>query len=359
MKYQILLAHFPKFTYRRYKKLYSFFKDAQQIWEADLAELIQSRIEEHIADEFISWRKCIDPEKLLLAMDRENIKTVSIGQTDYPALLAEINDPPYTLFFRGTLPKRTAPSIAIVGTRSFSMYGKQACETITHELADQGLLIISGLALGIDGIAHTTTLEAAGTTLAVLGSGIDHTHIYPTHHQALAERIIVQGGALLSEYPPGFMPTPYSFPMRNRIIAGLSLGTLIIEARKKSGALITAKCALDYNREVLAIPHPIFSTTGAGTNQLIQQGATLITCTADIITALNLPERTMLLTHQEMLPTNAEEQQILATMSHEPQHINTIIKQTKLLSSVVNATLVLLEMKGRVKNTGGMNYVLK
>lgn len=359
MNYLALLAHFPKITYARYKKLMNRFPEPEQAWLAEIPELIQAGWEEGIAHEFIAWREKIEPEKILELLARENIATLSIAEKNYPELLKQIADPPHTLFIRGKISDSSAPSIAIVGTRNYTSYGKQAADEIASALAERGIIVVSGLALGIDGIAHEAILHAHGKTIAVLGCGVDRDTIYPSAHRNLAERIIFQGGAIISEYPPEFKPTQYSFPARNRIIAGLTLGTIVIEAAEESGALITAKCALDYNREVMAVPHPITSDRGKGTNNLIKQGAALITSAQDVMEVLNLKNIKEIISNRENLPTSPTETAILQTLSKEPVHVDMIIKKTGLGSGATMSTLTLLEMKGRIKNTGGMMYVIR
>jgi DNA processing protein len=360
MNYHALLAHFPKITYNRFKKIISYFSNLEELWNAEITQLKQAGIEESIADEFIGWKNNLSIDKILATLEMEKITTVSIGQPEYPELLAQINDPPHTLFIRGTLPKPELPLLSIVGTRHHTSYGKQVAEELAYELARQNIVLVSGLALGIDGLVHEATLRAGGITVAVLGSSITRPEIYPAFHKNLAERIIDNGGAVISEYPPGFAPTKYSFPARNRIIAGLAAGTLVIEAPVESGSLITAKAALDYNREVLAVPHPIFSTQGAGTNELIKSGATLVSCANDVIEALHLKNIQTIIENRQTLPASTPlEATILATLSKEPKHVDVIIKETKLESQIVNSNLVLMEMKGRVKNLGGMMYVIK
>ncbi|EKD43273.1 MAG: hypothetical protein ACD_72C00371G0001, partial [uncultured bacterium] len=283
MNYHAWLAHFPKITYKRYSNLKAYFFDLQNLYEAELDELLKAGLEENIANEFLTWRDKNPIEKILQNLEKENIKTVSLGDGDYPMLLSEITDPPHTLFYRGTLPAVELATLAVVGTRRMTTYGKMVCEDLVTPLARQGVVIVSGLALGIDGVAHSSALAANGITIAVLGSGIDRQHVFPSTHKQLSEKIISTGGAIISEYPPGFLPTQYSFPARNRIIAGLSLGTLVIEAPIKSGALITSRCALDYNREVMAVPHAITSPTGAGPNNLLKFGAKMVTEPNDIL----------------------------------------------------------------------------
>jgi len=358
MNYSAALAHFPKITYARYKKMATYFSNLENLWEAEIADLISAGLDENIASEFLYWRDQNPTDKIYTRLEAEGIRTVSIGDDNYPKRLREINDPPLTIFYRGFLPDEAAPALAIVGTRKMTVYGKQVCYDMARALAEQGLIIVSGLALGIDGMAHQGSIDAHGQTVAVLGSGIDKQHIYPSYHKPLAEKIIAEGGAVISEYPPGFMPTPYTFPARNRIIAGLSLGVLVVEAPEESGALITARCALDYNREVFAIPHSLTSPTGAGPNNLIKMGAKLVTCPKDIIETLNLQVIISETTASKTAPALTNEQEkIFSRLSAEPKNIDLIIKESGLGSATVSHTLLLMEMAGKVKNLGGMNYV--
>ena len=357
MNYQAYLAHFPKIGSARFKKLKAYFFDLKNLHQADLDDLLKSGLEENIAAEFISWRQNNPIEKILERLEKEEIYTISLDDPTYPYLLSQITDPPHTLFVRGQLPQSQRPTLAVVGTRRFTTYGKLICEELVLPLATNGLVIISGLALGIDGIAHQATIEANGVTVAVLGSGVNQKSIFPAAHKLLAQKIIDSGGAIISEYPPDFAPTKYSFPARNRLIAGLSLGTLIIEAPAKSGALITARYALDYNREVMCVPHALTSPTGAGPNTLIQSGAKLITGYQNIMEALNLkissPPPPLAIT----IDTSTPEGKILNHLNREPKNINELIIQTGLNSSQIGSTLTMLEIKGLVKNLGGMNYI--
>jgi len=359
MHYHAWLAHFPKITYKRYSALKTHFLDFKNLYEAELDEIIKAGLEENIASEFLQWRDKNPIEKILENLNKENIQTASLGEKNYPILLSEITDPPHTIFYRGTLPPIEMPPLAVVGTRRMTSYGKMICEDLVFPLAKQGVVIVSGLALGIDGVAHTTTIKANGITLAVLGSGIDRLCVYPSAHKQLSEKIIYTGGAIISEYPPGFLPTQYSFPARNRIIAGLCLGTLVIEAPIKSGALITTRCALDYNREVLAIPHAITSPTGAGPNNLIKFGAKLVTEPNDVLEALNLQTIKQTTSNNQSIDVNETENKIFNCLSKESKDINQIILESKLNSSTTSSTLILMEIKGLIKNLGGMNYIKK
>lgn len=372
MSYHAALAHFPKITYDRYRKLAAYFSDFSRhggtpphgggkisIEDAEISDLIAAGIGGDIAGEFLAWREKNPIEKIMEKLNKENINVVSLNEPCYPALLKEITDPPYVLFFRGKLPNGNSPALGVVGTRKFTAYGKLACQEIVAPLVGNGVVIVSGLAMGIDGIAHQTAVDNNGITVAVLGGGVDKNTVAPTVHYQLAEQIIATGGAVVSEYPPGFAPTQYSFPARNRIIAGLSLGTLIIEAPETSGALITARCALDYNREVFAIPHPLGSPTGIGPNNLIKMGAKLVTEASDIIESLSLTGLGEIINNKQILPSTPTEAKILQFLSKEPLHIDLIIKTSGLDSPTINSALVLMEMKGKVRNLGGMNYIVR
>ena len=283
-------------------------------------------------------------------------KMVDFKNEKYPKLLNQINDAPKKIYYRGNLDICNKPTLAVVGSRKYSSYGKLVCQQIVGPLSRMGITIVSGLALGIDGIAHKTTLENNGDTIAVLGSGINR--LTPTSHDQLAKKILDNNGLIISEYPDDLPPTKYTFPARNRIIAGLSLGCLVIEAAKKSGALITAHCALDYNREVFSIPHPINSTTGKGANKLIKIGAQLVDEYQTIVTGLGLEEIQPKNIKTNNISCDKQEKAILKHICDEPRNIDYIAKQTKLDISVVNGKLSLLEIRGIIKNLGETKYVV-
>lgn len=218
------------------------------------------------------------------------MQTIDIKHKSYPTLLKEIYDPPQTLYVNGQLRAKEKYPLAVVGTRKVSLYGKKITRSLVEALAQAGFTIISGLALGVDGIAHQTTLDVGGKTIAVLGSGLDI--IYPSFHQQLAQKIIESNGAIISEYELKTRPSKWTFPARNRIVAGMSLGTLVIEAPKKSGALITARFALEQGREVFAVPGSVYNENSAGCNLLIKMGAKPVTKPEDILEAFNLNLKT-------------------------------------------------------------------
>lgn len=358
MNHAIALAYFSKITPLRYKKLLDCFGNIEAVWKSSATKLAHAGLDVDIAQEFVTWRKTVKFEKIISDLEKEKITALPLGHKNYPRLLSKITDPPLVLFVRGTLPPPTQPTIAVVGTRKFTNYGRFVTEEISTGLASSGVVVVSGLALGIDGIAHVSTLNASGVTIAVLGSGIDNHSIHPTIHLGLAKRIIKEGGAVVSEYPPGFMPTQYSFPMRNRIIAGLSRAVVVTEAPAKSGALITAWAALDYNRDVYAIPHPITSLVGVGGNNLIKLGAKLITSAQDVLEELNIAPIKLDQPEQPSKPTHPTEALILPHLGQEPSHIDEIIKKSGLESGAVMGALTMLEIQGKIKHLGGGCYAL-
>jgi len=261
------------------------------------------------------------------------------------------------MYIKGTLKPEDEFAVGVVGTRKLTTYGQQVASQISRDLAQAGLTIVSGLAMGIDTLAHLAALEQKTRTIAVIGSSLDRFSIFPSQNRSLAEKI-AQNGALLSEYPVGSAALPHHFPARNRIVSGLSLGTLVVEAPEKSGALITANHALSQNREVFAIPGSIFSDNSAGPNNLIKMGAKLVSNAEDILEELNLKNLTQNIVARQIIAETPEEELILNFLSHEPQPVDKIVQETKMDTSIVNATLSLMEMKGKVKNLGGMQYVL-
>jgi len=286
----------------------------------------------------------------------EEIKTVALNDKNYPKLLKEIKNPPEVLYYRGEiLPEENC--FAIVGTRRYSPYGKQVALEMAGDLAETGLIIVSGLAPGIDTFAHTAAVERNKRTIAVLGTGLDEKSIYPQSNLKLAQRILETGGCLISEYPSGTPGSQFSFPQRNRIISGLSLGVLVVEAKEKSGALITAEWARKQRRKVFAVPGPIHSSNSKGPHKLIKQGAKLVEHTNDILKELNLPQsstRTVLVENER----SEEENLILKILKEEALYIDKIIEKTKLPASTIASTLAILEIKGKVRNLGGNVYAL-
>ena len=285
-------------------------------------------------------------------------RKITINDKEYPSILKEIHNPPKQLFIKGEIKNQDKVAIAIVGTRRYSAYGKQVALDLSSKLAKLGITIVSGLARGIDTFAHKAALEAGGRTIAVLGSGMDQKSFSPSCNYALGEEI-AQNGAVITEYPEGTIGAIYTFPERNRIVSGLSLGVVIIEAPEQSGALITANLALEQNKEVFAIPGNIYDENSQGTHKLIKQGAKLVTCIEDILEELNLSHLLSDAPKIKAKPENKEEEIILSLLSLQPTHIDEIIKLSKLPTSMVNSTLTILEIKNAIRNLGKNNYIIK
>lgn len=284
----------------------------------------------------------------------DNIREIPIEDKEYPKLLKEIKNPPKVLYIRGEIfPDDNY--FAIVGTRRCSLYGKQAALEFASDLSEAGLTIISGLAPGIDTFSHQATLERNGRTIAVLGTGLDEKSIYPQLNLKLAEKIIKKGGALLSEYPAGTRGAKFTFPQRNRIISGLSLGVLVIEAKERSGALITAEYASKQNRKVFALPGPIYSSTSRGSNFLIKEGAKLAGSANDILRELNLPAKER---GNSAMGGTEEEIIVLNILEEGALDIDGLIEKTNLSVSKISGILSVLEIKGKIRNLRGNIYSL-
>lgn len=299
----------------------------------------------------------------------EEIKKITIDDENYPELLKKIHNPPKALYYKGEILKKES-CFAVVGTRRFSAYGKEVALEIAGNLAESGLIIVSGLAPGIDTFVHRAVVERSKRTIAVLGTGLDEKSIYPQSNIKLAGEILETGGCLISEYPPGTSGSRFTFPQRNRIISGLSLGILVIEAKEKSGSLITANYGFRQKRKIFAVPGSIFSSNSKGSNKLIKRGAKLVEDVNDILRELNPAPffqkrcgvNLKCLTSdvkQERENGTVEEKIILEALREGHLYIDKIIEKTKLNTSVVSTTLALMEISGRVRNLGGNIYALR
>jgi len=287
------------------------------------------------------------------------MEKITIEDKDYPEQLKKIKNAPKALYFRGKI-RPDEVRFAIVGTRRYSSYGKQVALEIAGNLAESGLTIVSGLAPGIDTFAHTAVVEQGRRTIAVLGTGLDEKSIYPKENIKLARKIVELEGLLISEYPPGTRGTRFSFPQRNRVISGLSKGVLVIEAKQKSGSLITANYAFSQKRKVFAIPGSIYSLNSHGTNFLIKQGAKLVDSANDILEELNLSISVPPATSNATDGTQTlEENLVLDTIKEESLHLDKIIEKTKLNPAIAASTLTILELRNKVRNLGGNIYALK
>jgi len=359
-KYWLGLSLVPEIGTRRAQTLLQAFGSARAAWAASESDLRGAGLEKTPLANLIHARTRLDLDAEMVRIERAGASLLTLDNDAYPALLKLLPDAPLVLYVRGTFTKSDSRALAIVGTRKATRYGLDAAAKFANQLAQAGVTIISGLAHGIDAAAHQAALQAGGRTLAVLGSGLDE--IYPREHRALAESI-TQHGALISEFPLGAKPEARHFPRRNRVISGLSLGVLVVEAPEKSGALITASAALEHGREVFAVPGSIFSHASTGTNRLIQDGAMLVMDPRDILDALNMAHElvnTRLTTKKitDDLDVTEMEHALLQLLSTEPMHIDDLVRQLQRPVAEISSTLTLLELRGLVNMVGAMQYTL-
>ena len=341
----------------RVRALLERFGDLERAWHASENELRAAGLDRRAIANLLRARATQDLDALEAQLEALGASAITLQDADYPALLKEIPDAPPVLYVKGTLQAADRWAVAFVGTRRATVYGREMTRRLVEPLVGAGITIISGLALGIDAVAHRAALEAGGRTIAVLGCGIDR--VYPPEHRKLAAAI-TRNGALITEFPPGTPPEAKNFPVRNRIISGLSLGVVVVEAPKRSGALLTANVALDQDREVFAVPGNATSSPSVGANLLIQSGAKLVLRAQDILDELNL-DYTAVETRtrvQTLVPDDPVEAQLAALLSDEPTHIDDLFQQSGLPFTQVSSTLMLMELKGLVQRHEGMYYTL-
>ncbi|MCX6725773.1 MAG: DNA-processing protein DprA [Candidatus Shapirobacteria bacterium] len=343
---------------KRFALLKNYFGSAQKAWQASLPELLKVGLNPQLAQSFVEFRQKTNLDSSFLRLREKKIECQTIDDKNYPENLKKIDNPPFILYKKGEIKTQDSLAIAVVGTRKMSSYGKQVTEKLVSELVGYGLTIVSGLARGVDTIAHQTAVNCKGRTIGVLACGLDL--IYPPENKILAEKIINGYGSVISEFPPGCQAVPGNFPARNRIIAGLSLGTLVIEGEVGSGSLITARHAVEQGREVFAVPGPITSSNSAGPALLIKQGAKLVENVQDILEELNIDNRTKNIVHsaKEIRAENPEEEIIFNILINEEKHIDQIIRESKMDIGKVTSLLTMMEIKGMIKNLGNMIYVI-
>jgi len=340
-------------------KIKDEFGSFQNCFEADRSALHRSSLQSSLIERIIVARKNIDPLSVLEEIYRDDVMVSCVDDDDYPWLLRSIFDPPYIFYYRGDLGVLNEFCLAVVGSRMATNYGKVQARRFGNELSRQGIVVVSGLARGIDTEAHKGALEAGGRTAAVLGSGLDI--IYPPENVKLYNEI-KESGIVLSEFPLHTHPEPGNFPVRNRIISGLCRGVMVVEAQKKSGALITADCALEQGRDVFAIPGPISSKNSAGTNYLIKQGACLVSGIEDILNEYGMNEKDTLPTHWQGELTfglDEDELSVLANLDYEAVHFDVLMNRTasRLNMGLLNTILLKMELKGIIKAMPGNYYV--
>jgi len=339
----------------KFGQLESYFDSLENAWKATAAELKQSGLDNGSVRAVTSWRPKVSLDAEMEKLNRYGVNVFTYHDPGYPSRLKEIYDYPPLLYIRGSLLPQDEWCLAVVGTRRATVYGRQVAEEIVADLVQNKITIVSGLAKGIDSVAHHSALEAGGRSIAIFACGLDI--VYPSENADLARRIMQQG-ALISEYPLGTRPRADNFPRRNRIMSGLSLGVLAIEAGETSGAMITAHLALEQNREVFAIPGSVLSPASRGTNNLIQEGAKLVRDYTDILEELNLTAVAHQIEMKEVIPPSDTESLLLKQLGAEPAHIDEVCRLSGLPVSTVSSTLAMMELKGLVKQVGAMNYAL-
>jgi len=319
----------------KFRKLLEEFKTAKIAWE--------------------NLKPNFSIENYLKKLKEKDVWFMTLLDEDYPQILKEIRNPPFVLYGRGnpsTLYARSGPPIAVVGARRTTQYGREVTKLLVAELVLNGLTIVSGLALGVDAVSHVTCLENNGKTIAVLGCGVDCCN--PRENQSIYDKILESGNCIISEFPLGMRPTQWTFPARNRIIAGLSQAVLVTEGAEDSGSLITAGFALKFGRKVFAVPGPITSQMSKGPYVLIQKGAKLVTCSKDIISELGISNSQFPISNKSKITNKKgdteEENTILKLLNQEPMHFDEIVKKTKFKSSKLSSILSLMELKGLIKS---------
>ena len=355
LKHWVAFNRIPQIGRARFILLERHFGSLEAAWSASTGDLRAAGLDNRTANSVVSHRPTIDPDAELERLSDGDVRTLTWHDDEYPTRLKEIYDVPPVLYVRGELVPEDERSVAIVGTRRPSAYGREAAHRLSYDIARAGVTVVSGLARGIDAIAHRAALDAGQRTIAVLGSGVDV--IYPREHTKLADEIM-RNGVLISEHPLGVRPDAKNFPRRNRIMGGTTLGTVVVEGGEGSGALITAGHALAENREVFAVPGNIFSPGSRGTNRLIKEsGAKLVSDYQDVLEELNISSVGQQIEMAALFPQDESESEVIRYVTYDPIHIDEIIRSSALDISTVSGALAMMELKGLVKQVGGMNYM--
>lgn len=338
----------------RFSALLKRCGSAEAAWMAPIRQLQEAGLDKRSLESLLLARRQLNPNDEWAHYQRSGYTAHTLEEDSYPANLRQVDAPPPVIFVRGELTDDDDLAVALVGTRRATSYGREVAHNIATDLAYAGVTVVSGLALGIDTVAHRAAVDAGGRTIAVLGSGVDQ--IYPPQNQQLAGEI-ERKGALVSEYPLGTRPIAANFPPRNRIISGLSRSVVIVEASHQSGALITAKFALDQGRDLLAVPGSILHPGSSGCNELIRDGAIPLLSTNDLLEQLDLTRRAEQKEVRRTVPADPMEAKLISYLSAEPLHIDEIVRQSTLSAPQVTSLLAMMELKGMVRQVGVMNYV--
>ncbi len=360
--YWLGFSQVPNVGPTRFAQLLDAFGTAKDAWNATEKELLPV-IKPALTKAFLDFRKTFNPAEYEEKLRHKKCWYVTLNDPDYPAFLKQSKKAPFILFTKGTFSFNTAENkttIGIVGTRKITDYGRQVTEMLTSELVNAGCVIVSGLAMGVDAVAHQTTIDNNGKTIAVLGCGIDCCS--PSENEQLYDRIVESGGVIVSEYGLGMSPTVGSFPSRNRIIAGLSLGVLVTEGAADSGALITAKDAFENNRKVFAVPGPVTSSLSKGPYDLIKKGAVAVSSGREILEELNIKGTTgstSITGTTRIKGDSKEEQKILDLLSEQDLHFDELVRRTQIDSKDLGTILSMMEMKGVIQTMSAGFFGLK
>jgi DNA processing protein len=371
LKYWVALSGIPQLGAARFRRLESYFGDLSEAWRSGSARLREAGLDWRTAQEVVAAQQATNPDEAMEALSQRGVRAVHWNSEDYPPRLKEIHDPPPVLYYLGELLPEDQFSVAVVGTRSPTTYGREAAAALSRDLASAGITIVSGLALGIDGVAHRAALECGGRTVAVVAGGLDT--VYPREHAGLFQQI-QERGAVVSEHRLGVRPDARNFPRRNRLISGMTLGTLVVEAGEGSGTRWTVQQALEQDREVFCVPGSIFSPASRFTNRMIKEGAKLVAEYTDVLEELNLPElvgpaadgsavaQPLVKTEAEikdddLVGLDAEESALVARLTGEPVHVDELCRLSGTPIATITSMLTLLEMKGKVAQVGSMHYV--
>lgn len=338
----------------RVRKLKAHFGALRLAWNAGEFDLMAAGLDPKATASLREARKTVTPDAEVAQLHKAGATALTWDDPHYPKLLREVADPPPVLFVKGAITDADAFAISIVGTRSATVYGREVAEMLAGDMARNAITVVSGMARGIDAAAHGAAIQAKGRTIAVLGCGVDV--VYPPEHRRLAQQIVEQG-AIVSDYPIGTPPDAANFPPRNRIISGLSLGVVVVEADERSGALITTDFAAEQGRDVFAVPGNIFNKSSRGPNKLIQQGAKMVLDTQSVLEELNLNMVALHAEVQAVLPDDPTERTIYGKLSHEPTEVNELVRTLDLPAEAVTTALTLMELKGIVRQASGTSYV--
>ena len=355
LKYWVGFNIIPGIGRVKFAQIETYFAKLEDAWKAPAGDFKKAGLDSNTIKAIETLRPSINIDIELEKLEKSNVQAFTYHDSGYPERLKEIYDYPPLIYIKGELIPEDAWCISVVGTRKATVYGRQVTEEIVEDLARNKITVVSGLARGIDTIAHNCALKAGGRTAAIFACGVDT--IYPAENADLSRRIS-ENGALISEYPLGAKPRPDNFPRRNRIMSGMSLGVLVIEAGESSGAIITAHMATEQDREVFAVPGSILSPMSRGTNALIQEGAKLVRNCNDILEELNLTVSEQQLGMKEIVTASATEAILLKQLGSEPVHIDQICRDSGMPISEVSSNLTIMELKGLVRQVNSMSYVL-